>query len=28
LRPCIGWDKDEIVVRTREIGTFDTSILP
>ena len=28
LRPCIGLDKDEIVVRARDIGTFDTSILP
>lgn len=28
LRPCIGLDKDEIVVRAREIGTFETSILP
>lgn len=28
LRPLIGMDKDEIVVRAREIGTFETSILP
>ncbi len=28
FRPCIGLDKDEIVVRAREIGTFETSILP
>lgn len=28
MRPCIGLDKEEIVVRAREIGTFDTSILP
>ena len=28
LRPCIGLDKEEIVVRSRAIGTFDTSILP
>lgn len=28
LRPLIGMDKDEIVVRSREIGTFETSILP
>jgi thiamine biosynthesis protein ThiI len=28
LRPCVGLDKDEIVVRAREIGTFETSILP
>lgn len=28
FRPCCGLDKEEIVVRAREIGTFDTSILP
>ncbi len=28
LRPCIGLDKEEIVVRARAIGTFETSILP
>ncbi len=28
LRPLIGMDKDEIVARSREIGTFETSILP
>lgn len=28
LRPCIGLDKEEIVERARQIGTFDTSILP
>ena len=28
FRPLIGMDKEEIVVRAREIGTFDTSILP
>lgn len=28
MRPCIGMDKEEIVVRAREIGTFETSILP
>lgn len=28
LRPCIGMDKEEIVDRARQIGTFDTSILP
>ena len=28
LRPLIGMDKDEIVIRSREIGTFETSILP
>ena len=28
FRPCIGLDKEEIVVRAREIGTFDISTLP
>ncbi len=28
FRPCIGLDKEEIVCRAREIGTFETSILP
>lgn len=28
FRPCIGMDKEEIVVRARDIGTFETSILP
>ena len=28
LRPLVGMDKDEIVIRAREIGTFETSILP
>ena len=28
LRPLIGMDKEEIIVRSREIGTFETSILP
>ena len=28
LRPLIGMDKEEIVRNAREIGTFDTSILP
>ena len=27
-RPLIGFDKNEIVVRAREIGTYETSILP
>lgn len=27
-RPVIGFDKQEIVERAREIGTFDTSVLP
>ena len=28
FRPCIGMDKEEIVRIAREIGTFETSILP
>ncbi len=28
LRPLIGMDKEEIVERARDIGTFETSILP
>ena len=28
LRPLIGMDKIEIVDRAKEIGTFETSILP
>lgn len=28
FRPCIGLDKNEIVVQARHYGTFDTSILP
>ena len=28
LRPVIGMDKQEIVLISRKIGTFDTSILP
>lgn len=28
LRPLVGMDKEEIVVRAREIDTFETSILP
>ena len=28
LRPCIGLDKEDIVVTARKIGTFDTSIEP
>lgn len=28
LRPCIGMDKTEITALAREIGTFETSILP
>ena len=28
FRPLVGMDKEEIIVTAREIGTFDTSILP
>ena len=28
FRPCITMDKDDIVVQSRKIGTFDISILP
>ncbi len=28
FRPCIGMDKEEIIRISREIGTFETSILP
>ena len=28
LRPLVGFDKTEIVERAREIGTFETSVLP
>lgn len=28
FRPCIGMDKEEIIVRARNIETFETSILP
>ena len=28
FRPCIGLDKEEIVVRSRQMGTFDISTLP
>ncbi len=28
FRPCIGMDKEEIVQIARQIGTFDTSVLP
>ena len=28
IRPCIGFDKDEIVTIARKIDTFETSILP
>ena len=28
LRPVIGMDKDEIILTSRKIDTFETSILP
>ena len=28
FRPCLGMDKEEIVTVARNIGTFETSILP
>ena len=28
FRPCIGMDKNEIVIEARRYGTYDTSILP
>ncbi len=28
FRPCIGLDKNEIVIQARHYGTYDTSILP
>ena len=28
FRPCIGLDKEEIVTVARQVGTFETSILP
>ena len=28
FRPCIGLDKNEIIIEARRYGTFDTSILP
>lgn len=28
FRPCVGLDKEEIVVRARQIGTFEISTLP
>lgn len=28
FRPCIGYDKEEIITIARKINTFDTSILP
>ena len=28
LRPLVGFDKDEIIERSKKIGTFETSVLP
>jgi thiamine biosynthesis protein ThiI len=28
FRPCIGMDKNEIIIEARKYGTFETSILP
>lgn len=28
LRPLVGFDKEEIVERSKQIGTYDTSVLP
>ncbi len=28
LRPLVGFDKEEIIARSRKIGTYETSILP
>ena len=28
LRPLIGFDKEEIIIRAKKIGTFETSSLP
>ena len=28
LRPLVGMDKEDIIARAREIGTYETSILP
>ena len=28
LRPLVGFDKDEIILRSKKIGAYDTSILP
>ena len=28
LRPLVGFDKNEIIVRAKKIGTYDTSVLP
>ncbi len=28
FRPCIGLDKNEIIIESRKYGTYDTSILP
>ncbi|MGN1077290.1 MAG: tRNA sulfurtransferase, partial [Candidatus Gallimonas sp.] len=28
LRPLVGFDKDEIILRSKKIGTYDISVLP
>ncbi len=28
LRPLIGFDKDEIILRARKLGTYETSVIP
>ena len=28
LRPLVGFDKNEIIERSKKIGTYDTSVLP
>ena len=28
FRPCIGLDKNEIIIQARHYGTFETAILP
>ncbi len=28
LRPLVGFDKDEIIIRAKKIGTYDISVLP
>ncbi len=28
LRPLVGFDKTEIIEKAREIGTYETSVLP
>ncbi len=28
LRPLIGFDKEEIIIKSKKIGTYETSVLP